>query len=219
MPSSARCRPPQSGPGCPRLTSGQRCCHPAKTAIRRRCFAPIWRRSHCRSSAGSSNAGNSRSPSVRSATTSAWRPSGSGRTRRSPAPRLACLGCSPSSLCWELASTVRPGSRFGQCPVPQKATDLRRYPRRNTTRDLEQARFHRVPASSRYRETPASPPRGHRLRPLPHRMNGQTRAKGRAEMIAGWPADCAGYLGPDLHPHASPYIGLISASDTKLTLD
>jgi hypothetical protein len=38
-------------------------------------------------------------------------------------------------------------------------------------------------------------------------------------MIAGWPADCAGYLGPDLHPHASPHIGLISASDTKLTLD
>ena len=136
------------------------------------------RRSRCRSSAGSSSAGSSKSPSARCATTSASRPSGSGRTRPSPAPRPACSGCSRSSTL--LACPPRPPYQapgLGQRLVPQAAANLRRQPRRSTTRDLERAGFRRVPAVRRAAKLRASPPRGHRLRPLPRRLNGQSRAK------------------------------------------
>jgi DDE superfamily endonuclease len=73
------------------------CCATLTGALtRKRCSAPISPRIPCRSSAGLCSAGRWRSPSARCVTPSASRPSGSGRIRRSPAPRPACLDCSPS---------------------------------------------------------------------------------------------------------------------------
>lgn len=80
----------------PRLTSGLPIsgghCYatPANASIRRPCPAPTWCRSRCRSSADLYGAGSLRSPSGRSATTLASKPSGNGRTRRHPVPRHAC---------------------------------------------------------------------------------------------------------------------------------
>jgi DDE superfamily endonuclease len=73
------------------------CCAILSAASTRRpCSAPIPPASRYRSCDGSSNAGSWRSPSARCATISALRPSVSGRTVPSPAPRPACSPCSRS---------------------------------------------------------------------------------------------------------------------------
>ena len=92
-------RPPPSGAtrACRSCRSVGCCCAiPCTASTRRPCSAPIPPASRCRSSAGSSSAGRWRSPSARCATISASRPSASGRTGRSPAPRPACSRCSRS---------------------------------------------------------------------------------------------------------------------------
>ena len=176
---SARIPPSGATAACRSCRSAGCCCAiPAGASTRRPCSAPTWRRSRCRSSAGSSSAGSWKSPSARCATTSASRPSASGRTRPSPAPRPACSGCSRSSPCWpsRLGCRARvPG--LSDRLVPQAAADLRRQrsPRYGGQIWSEQG-FADVPARRRAAETPASPPRRHRLRALPRRLNGQSRA-------------------------------------------
>jgi len=74
------------------------CCCATLSAVssRRLCCAPIWGATRCKSCAGSSSAGRWKSPSVRYAIIPVSRPSGSGRTKRSRAPRHACSRCSRS---------------------------------------------------------------------------------------------------------------------------
>ena len=75
---------------------GYCCAIPCIASPHRPCSVPILPASRCRSSAGSSNAGRWKSRSARCATISASRPSASGRTGRSGAPRPACWHCSRS---------------------------------------------------------------------------------------------------------------------------
>lgn len=84
---------------------------PAKRLSRRPCSAPTSLASRPRSCRGSCGAGASRLPSRKSTPISASRPSVSGRTRRSPAPRPACSPCSQSSLCWLHGSRPVSGGR------------------------------------------------------------------------------------------------------------
>ena len=84
---------------------------PADASTRRPCSAPIPPASRCRSSAGSSSAGRWRSPSARCATISASRPSASGRTGPSPAPRPACSRLFSIVTLLAHASTAAPAQR------------------------------------------------------------------------------------------------------------
>jgi hypothetical protein len=96
---SRSARPPPSGatPGCRSCRSAGCCCAIRSTASTRKpCSAPTRRGMPRRSCDGSFGAGRSRSPSARRATISGSRPSASGRTGRSRAPRPACWGCSRS---------------------------------------------------------------------------------------------------------------------------
>src|SRR6476659_8855521 len=70
----------------------------------------------------------------------------------------------------------RPVSGPHRCLVPQTAADLRRHPRRRPAAVLARAGFAPVSATGRGEKTPPHAPPRHRLRALPSRLNGQSRA-------------------------------------------
>ncbi|MGT2489236.1 IS701 family transposase [Methylobacterium oryzae CBMB20] len=95
---------------CPSCRSdGCWCAIPRAALHRRPCSAPNRAASPRRSWDGSCGAGPSRSPSRKRAPILGSRRSGSGPTRRSPAPRPACSPCSRSSHCWPHASRLANG--------------------------------------------------------------------------------------------------------------
>ena len=106
--STAACHPCHSAGCC--------CAIPRDSSTRRHCCAPIPTGSRCRSSAGSSSAGPSRSPSAKRATTSGSRASANGPIVPSPAPHPASWACSPSPLCSAINSTHAPSSPPQQQP-------------------------------------------------------------------------------------------------------
>ena len=68
-------------------------------------------------------------------------------------------------------------ARLGRRLVPQEAADLLRHPRRRPPSGLGRARFAHLPACTGGHRTPSGAPRSHRVRALPGRLNGQSRAK------------------------------------------
>src|SRR3954462_1411305 len=62
-------------------------------------------------------------------------------------------------------------------PGTATAADLRRHPRRRPAAVLARAGFAPVSATGRGEKTPPHAPPRHRLRALPSRLNGQSRAK------------------------------------------
>ena len=122
-------------------------------------------------------AGRSRSRSRRSARAFASRRSGSGPTRPSRAPRRACSPCSPSWPSWWISFPLASGD--GLRPrrgTPSLAPPLSRRPGRRAPRDLARAAFGHVGAQGAPNKTPSRPARALGLRPLPRRLNGQSRA-------------------------------------------
>jgi hypothetical protein len=89
---------PRSGttPACGWRSAGCWCVTRAARRSRRPSSAPTWRRIRSTSCAGSFVGGGPRPPSKKPVGTSASRPSGSGPTLPSYAPRPRCSPCSPS---------------------------------------------------------------------------------------------------------------------------
>ncbi len=136
------------------------------------CSAPTRPRTPFRSCAGSFSAGRPRPRSVRCATTLAWKPSASGRTKLLPVQRPACSACSPWSPCWDSNSPPPPGAPGcrSQRLVSQAAANLLRHARSRAPGNLARTRFRHVPQRAQHAETPATAPGRHHLRTLPRRM-------------------------------------------------
>src|SRR4051812_43203431 len=113
-PSSACTSPParRSGitPACACRSAGCWCATRAAKRNRKPSCAPTWTPTRWTSCAGSSAGGASRPLSKKRAGTSAWKPSGNGRTWPSCVPHPRCSACSHSSRYGQRSSKPRSAS-------------------------------------------------------------------------------------------------------------